>query len=344
MATLTPQLFAGEETGEDEEQLLKLFWNRAELKKELAKLRNDVYQLNDELKREQAIKLRIQQRLEQLETLLANPATSASAVTFYQLREVWARCRDYLKSVSDELEKACADKGYRQHVAAFQRKIYVSLEGVQGELEALNETNERKIAAIKELREKRGRSHGIWNFFRRRKITAEIRSQRAELSDAKVRAAELAANIETRSSVEPPEYPGLAKSAKRSVNLVVIAYAQEFYLHLMDRDIAEQAREAEIRQVTDIRYGDKRDCRALSRFAAESLAALTADKNLQLRAQLRAQYLGKIITYRSEVDTIPASESLESIAVLKNNGSPRGTIVVNVLANEYWDIYESLLA
>jgi hypothetical protein len=344
MATLTPQLFAGEETGEDEEQLLKLFWNRAELKKELAKLRNDVYQLNDELKREQAIKLRIQQRLEQLETLLANPATSASAVTFYQLREVWARCRDYLKSVSDELEKTCYDKGYRQHVAAFRRKVYVSLESVQSELDALNETNVRQAAVIKELREKRGRSHGIWNLFRRRKITAAINSRRAELSDAKARSAELAESIKARSSVEPPEYSGLAKSAKRSVNLIVIAYAQELYLHLMDRDIAEQAREAEIRQVTDVRYGDKRDCRALSRFAAESLAALTADKTLQARAQLRAQYLETVVSYRSEVDTIPAAESLEAIAMLKNDGAPRGTIVVNVLADEYWDIYEALLA
>ena len=113
---------------------------------------------------------------------------------------------------------------------------------------------------------------------------------------------------------------------------------------MMDRDVAAKSREAAIRQVTDVRYGDKRDCRALSRFAAERLAALTADTELQERARLRADYLEKVVQYRNEMDTIPNAESLETIAVLKNDNTPRSTVAVNVLLEEYWDLYESLQA
>ena len=122
MATLATQLFSKlDSNAKDEEELLKLFWNRAELKKELATLRNDIYKLSNQLEQEQAGKLRLQQRYEQLETMLANPDTAAAAQTYYQLRDVWNQCFERLASVSDDLSRAHRDKEYRLHVAGFRR-------------------------------------------------------------------------------------------------------------------------------------------------------------------------------------------------------------------------------
>ena len=124
MATLATQLFSKVDSkAKDEEQLLKLFWNRAVLKKELAELRTDIYQLSEKLEQEQAVKLRLQQRYEQLETMLANPATAANVLTYYQLRDVWNRCFERLASLSDDLSRAHRDKEYRVHVAGFRRKL-----------------------------------------------------------------------------------------------------------------------------------------------------------------------------------------------------------------------------
>ena len=68
MATMAPQLFgkAGSNLKNDE-QLLKLFWNRAELKKELAQLRREREKFIDQIRQHEGLNLRVQQRLEQME-------------------------------------------------------------------------------------------------------------------------------------------------------------------------------------------------------------------------------------------------------------------------------------
>ncbi len=90
MATIAPQLFSkAEKNTEDEEQLLKLFWNRAELKKELDKLRAESFSLTEQVKNQEAKTLRVQHRLKQLETRLGNPEHSPNVVAFYQLKGIW---------------------------------------------------------------------------------------------------------------------------------------------------------------------------------------------------------------------------------------------------------------
>ena len=64
---------APRDTEPDEEQLLRLFWNRANLKKEFATLQRERERLTDRLRRQEGATLKIQQTLEQLEGMLANP-------------------------------------------------------------------------------------------------------------------------------------------------------------------------------------------------------------------------------------------------------------------------------
>ena len=344
MVTRASQLFSrAVENSEDEEQLLKLFWNRAELKKELDGLRNEVYRLATQLKQEEAVKLRVQQRLQQLESLLANSATAATAVTYFQLREVWHRCQARLASISAELSKAHHDKEYRQHVAGFQRKLYASLSGMQRELSDVTQAGDMLSNQIRALRDQRSNRLGFWNFFRRRKLTAEINVKRARSKSVSRRMDELTEQIQSRSSIEPPEFAGLDVKAKRSINLTVIAYAQELYLHYEDQELAIKAREAIVRQVSDVRYGDKRDCRALSRFIEDRIKLFEADTNGQSRVQIRMHHLIGQTNYRSDGDTVPVAETLETIMLLKPDGKVRGELRVNVLADEYWDIFAALL-
>ncbi len=344
MATLVTQLFSrrGSNT-EDEEQLLKLFWNRAELKKELDSLRNDIYQLSDQLKHEQALKLRVQQRYEQLEAMLSSPATAATSVTYYQLRAVWSRCFERLASVSDDLSRVHHDKKYRLHVAGFRRELYKSLTGIQSELGEINQSGELLRSQIHMLREKRTQRQGFWNFFTRRQLTSAIGKLRAERRAITMRLGELTEDIQSRSSASPPEFAGLDIEEKRSINLTVIAYAQELYLHFADQEISIKAREAYIRRLSDIRYGDKHDCESMSSYIEERIGLLEADRKLQDRVQLRVQYLGSLVSYRNDADTIPSAEVLDKIILLKANGKPCGSVNINVLADEYWDVYAALL-
>jgi len=344
MATLATQLFSKlDSSSNEQEQLLKLFWNRAELKKELATLRNDIYQLTDQLKQEQAVKLRVQQRYEQLETMLANPETAATAITYYQLRDVWSRCFERLAAISDDLSRAHRDKEYRLHVAGFRRKLYESLTGIQGELSEVNQSGELLRSQIHALREKRAQYQGFWNFFRRRRLTAEINKLRTDRRAVTMRLGELTEDLQSRSSVTPPEFAGLDVKAKRSINLTIIAYAQELYIHFADQDVAIKSREAYIRQLSDIRYGDRRDCKSTSTYIEERISLLEADGGIHDRVTGRVKHLVALVDYRKEMDTVPSADGLDTIALLAADGRVRGQLPVNVLADEYWDVFAVLL-
>jgi hypothetical protein len=344
MATLATQLFSKVDSkAKDEEQLLKLFWNRAVLKKELAELRTDIYQLSEKLEQEQAVKLRLQQRYEQLETMLANPATAANVLTYYQLRDVWNRCFERLASLSDDLSRGHRDKEYRLHVAGFRRKLYESLTGIQGELGEVNQSGELLRSQIHALREKRAQYQGFWNFFGRRRLTAEINKLRSDRRAITMRLGELTEDLQSRTSVTPPEFAGLDIQAKRAINLTIIAYAQELYLHFADREIAVKSREAYIRQLSDIRYGDRQACQATTSYIEDRIALLETDGDIHDRATQRVDYMTPSVAYRRDIDTVPGAEVLDRIAMLNADGKPTGEIVVNVLADEYWDVFAVLL-
>ena len=57
---------------EESEKLLELYWNRAELKKEFAGMRKEQFKLQDKIKQHEGMAARVQQKLDQLEELLAD--------------------------------------------------------------------------------------------------------------------------------------------------------------------------------------------------------------------------------------------------------------------------------
>ena len=344
MATMAPPLFGrAEDNRDDEEQLLRLFWNRAELKKEFDKLRDESIDLKQQLKEQEARTLRVQYRLEQLEARLASPEHASAAVVYYQLRGVWESSHQRLTLMAAELERAYLGKGQRLHTAAYQRQLARSVEGARENLHDVVEQTEALAVRIRVLREQRTGRTGIWNFFRRRRLTAEINQyceQRQELSD---RAAKLSGDIQARLGIKAPEYPGLGTDEKRIINLTLIAMAQELYLHFSDRDLSKQVREAAVSQLTDMDYGSARDCQNISRQVEDKLRQLVADTNLPGRVQARSHWLQSRISYRHDHDTVPDVTALAFIPMFKAGGRQKGEVSVNVLADEYWDVFSVLL-
>ena len=59
-----------ETDSQESEKLLQLYWNRAELKKEFASMRDEQFKLQDQLKQAEGATARVQQQLDRLEDLL----------------------------------------------------------------------------------------------------------------------------------------------------------------------------------------------------------------------------------------------------------------------------------
>jgi hypothetical protein len=342
-ALASPLFFRGGQSNDDEQQLLKLFWSRATLKKQFDRLRDENFELSERLKHEEMLKLRLQQKFEQLESMLANPATAATAITYYQLKNLWHQCNLRLTAISKELWTTHYEVENRKHVAKFRRELYKSLSAIQRDLHGVNHQGDALSEQIRALRELRSKRQGFWNFFRRRQLTAEINLKRIQRRAITMRLGELTEESQACSNAPPPQFCGLETATRRSINLTVIACAQELYLHFADRELAVMARESSIRQVTDVHYGDSQVCREISRYLEERAALLQADTEWQSRAQMRAGFLSATTAYNRQEDTLPNADSVASIQVLTANGKSCGRVDVNVLADEYWDVLAAVL-
>ena len=74
----------------EEQRVLELFRNRTELKKAYTSLKDELYELQERLKKHEALTARAEQKFEQLGERLAAPQTAYPTMVFYQLRGLWA--------------------------------------------------------------------------------------------------------------------------------------------------------------------------------------------------------------------------------------------------------------
>jgi len=89
-----------EKPQEDSEKLLQLYWNRAELKKEFADLRNEKIRLQERIKEHEGATARVHQKLNHLEQLLLDPEWVYNVTVYYQLQHLNLRCQSSKNSQS----------------------------------------------------------------------------------------------------------------------------------------------------------------------------------------------------------------------------------------------------
>jgi len=336
-----------EQKGEpDDERLLKLFRNRTELKKEFAKLRQEGHRLQEQLQQQEGVTLRSQQQLEQLEGMLAHPVQAANASVFYQLRGVWNHCRRKLTRLGEELLAHQRNREMKLDQDRFDAANKAALAVIERHEQQARTQHQAAGAELEVLRQQNLRSRGFWNYFKRRAIAAQI-----EIADESHEAAasHLEQCLEQKRIKEmepPPVFGGLTVGGRRKIDLVLIAIAQELYLHFSKRDVSSLAREASVRQVTDVNYGDISACRDMNIHIEKCLRRLPSGQDLVARARNRVAYLEHSAGYRLETDTVPVAGSFAEIPITVGDGGDvegQRSVRVNVLADEYWEVYSILL-
>jgi hypothetical protein len=333
----------------DEEQLLKLFWNRAELKKELGKLRQEKEKLIDQIRQQEGINLRSQQRLEQLENLLADPLQAVNAIVYYQLRGVWQQSRKRLMRLARDLVDRQQDREDQHARARFEQVR-------DGELAAIDE----KIADIESrarvlendlhtAQERRRQLRGFWNYFRRRAGVDKAEAIQASLEGLRSQITRLIAARQEKEAEPCPAFAGLSVEGKRNINLAIVALAQQLLVHFAEHNVAGLAREAAVRSLADVTYGSAVECRTLGQNVEGVVRRLDAVDKLMPQGRRRAEFLRLTAQYRRDSDTVPVAGSFATLpVVISEAGELRPAddrvIPVNVLADEYWDIYNVLLS
>jgi len=340
------QLLPGTRKPDEDERLLQLFWNRAELKKEFAGLQDERYSLLDKLKKQEGNMQRLQEHMEQLQDHLGDPALGGQSLVYFQLRRLWkagslklTQFALLLRTQQEERERRRQLIEFDQQKRRASAEIEARVEDARAAAQVLDSEARHMEQGIAALR-------GFWNYFRRRRAADELSRKRLEWDVAMTVITDLGDEAARIESEPAPAFPGISIDGRRVVNTATIAYAQYLVGRFSSGGLAMRARETTAKRVYDVHYGSREECGKLMGALAQSLAALAQEQdNLSILKELTDR-VRTSASYRSDADTIPLTDSIGLLPVSSafvSDLDAAGRSGINVLVDDYWDVYQALI-
>jgi hypothetical protein len=333
-----------------DEQLLRLYWNRAGVKRELSSLKRERFELLDKLKEQEGAITRAQEQLEGLERLLTNPLAAANAMVYFQLRHMWRIASLRLEQFGKELhmQRERRERAQLHEAALAKRKR--RLDAVNEKLTGLLQRRKSVIEESIRLEQRLEQMNVVVKLFRgryTRNLIEGLKTGRATLEERINEFNELAEKIHG----EPlPEPEGLSLESRRLINLAIIAFAQYLVVHFSEHDLASLAKTSTERPVADMKFGDRRTCDRMVERIRERVEELRTDKSLADKVKRRTDQLVNEMRYRNESDSAPLPECVKQI---KSAAEPQtgdgplrrasdAPLQINVLEGDYFDLQSIL--
>src|ERR1700754_2998362 len=117
----------------EEDRVLTLFRNRAELKKAYGALEDEIYRLKDRIKQQEGATQRVQEMLSALEQRLGAQDSGYPALVFYQLRGLWQLGRELIEQFLADLARQLEDRERRAHFAENNRRQFARRQAVESQ-------------------------------------------------------------------------------------------------------------------------------------------------------------------------------------------------------------------
>ncbi|HEY6643763.1 hypothetical protein [Povalibacter sp.] len=340
------QLLTGARQADEEERLLRLYWNRAELKKELSRLQEERHELIEELKRQEAELVRAGERLAELELHLGDPDVAAHALVYFQLRALWSSCAARLARFSLQLQSQQQDRERRRQLIEFDQTRRRQVADLDRRISEARTRAEQLEAQLKQFEAQLVSRRGFWNYSRRRKLAEQIEDTRSQWDESVTRVTDLSDDRADAEEQQPPAFAGISIDGRRVVNTAVIAYAQQLVGLLSSGGLAMLAKEATSKTVFDLRYGSPEDCVKLMGLLREAKQLANRDSEDLGGLKEYTDALRARATYRSDADTTPLTDSIGTLSLPAFPVSGLESINrtgINVLVDDYWDVYAALL-
>lgn len=330
----------------EDEKLLQLYWNRAELKKELTRLQAERDRLLEHIEKQDGAAAKLREQMDQLEQHLGDPNAAVHALVYFQLRSLWRTCATKVVKFSQQLQRQQeARERHRQLIEFDQQKrrdlstFEKTLAEAKDEADVLETQLKASEARLASLR-------GFWNYFRRRKLSDEIAVARSKWDIAATRVTDLSDDKADLEDQPPPPFPGISVDGKRSVNTAVIAFAQQLAANLSGGGIAMLAKETTTKRALDVRYGSREECARLMSLLRDAMAVVEAQTEDLRGLKQSTEALRAAATYRSDADTVPLTDSVGTLPAPAPPVSGLESVNrsgINVLVDDYWEVYLALL-
>jgi hypothetical protein len=337
----------GRQTRGPTEELLKLYWNRADVKRELKALRRERHELLDKLKEQEGAILRAQEQLEGLERLLTDPLAAANAMVYFQLRHLWRVAAQRLEQFARELHVQREKRERAQLQDAELAKRQRRLDAIKDKLASLAEKRRATIEEQQRLGQRLAAMNGLVRLFRGRALKRRIAGLQSGRQMLEEKLEEFRALTEKIQGEPLPEPEGLSLESRRLINTAVIALAQHLVVHFSEHDLASLAKTATERAVGDMKFGDRRDCDRMVERIREKVDELKQQKTFADQVKRRTDVLLTEVKYRNETDSVPSIDCLQLISrtpgAQANETEPArrrsdAPLRINVIADDYWDI------
>jgi hypothetical protein len=328
----------------EEERLMQLFQNRAGLKKAYADLQDEFHLLRDRLKQQEGATIRVQEQLDALGELLADPATGYGALVFFQLRALWKVCHQQLATFAAELTRQQEVRETARHTEESEAQRNERHAEAQQRLEAAAVDAEEKRGGLNAALAELGRLGAFWHYFKRRRLQKSLEGLRNEVLSAEAFVSHVDSERKAIESEALPPFPGISLAARRNINLAIIGYAELVCENVDAYGLTARAKEAMARRVQEMNFGNRADCESYMQRVQKAIASVSSQKQINAMVKLKLDRLRLSCEYRNAADTVPTADSL-SPAGAHAGRAPKGPAASpwNVLAEDYWDLYTLLL-
>ena len=331
---------SGEKPDEHEgesEKLLNLYWNRAELKKEFAELRNEKYRLQEQAKEHVGSIARLQQKLDHLENMLLDPEWVYNVVTFFQLRSLNLRCQAKLSKFAEELKQQREKRQHRQQVDNWNRHRAEEAAAVEQQICEQRLQVQLLEDRLQAERHRLATMSGFARLFRGRSLTASLDNLAENIEVAHSNETLLLAKLDGIEKSEPPHVQGLDTVTKRTINFMILSFAQQMYLHFRNDELAAMAKEASEKSIGAINYGGKDSCDEVLARVRKKLATIENTADLADVLQQRAKLLAAKAKFRDQEDAVPVAASVSTVYAIARNGTVTYS-EANLLGENYWNL------
>ena len=337
MSNIAALLKSTAEKTPDDDKLLDLYWNRNELKKEFAELRNEKFRLQDLIKQRDGALARMEQKLEHIEELLIDAEWARSTLVHYQLKGVGVRCQRKLARFAEQLKLQREQKQRAAVLAEWQSGIDAERHALEERIASHDAMIAQLDASLREENEQLSGMNGLLRPFRTRSISASIDELGKQIQVEEQARSVLQAELQALAERSAPDNTGLDLASKRSINFMILAYAQQLCMMFEDDDLVALVKEAGEKSAGAINYGDRMECEQILERLASCSGLLDKSTDFADLLKKRAVMIGDDAMFQNDEDAVPVSGSVATLYRIAPNGViSKGDI--NVLGDDYWGV------
>jgi hypothetical protein len=337
---------SGKPKKHDDERLLKLYQNRAGLKKEFSRLQDENYKLQQQIKKSEAMHGQTLGKINQLEEFLGDPENASTSLIFYQLHAVWNKATARVIELAQELNLQQLERERRLQLMEFNQQRQRKIAETERQLLDAHSNADALDAKLLLVQRKLQSLNRFWHYFKRRELRASVLPLQIECDAAHARIDDLQSVLDRWTNEPNPPAVGLSVAGKRLVNSAVLAYAQDLVERLGKDGIAPLSKETTVKRVQDAHYGDVAKAKQMLEKLQLALRMLRdAPRDLQSLKSFTAKVRASA-TFRTEDDTVPLPESIGTVTVRAISEETTQKPVyeeVNVLLDNYWELYSTLM-